>query len=88
MLKNFIPAILILVAGLLIQTKRTFDAQKEVKDYKAKCDSIQHVSDSVNQELLVTQIELGRREVAYDIFMERNPKAAKQLDQIISSETE
>ena len=88
MLKNFIPAILILVAGLLIQTKRTFDAQKEVVIYKAKCDSVQYVLDSVNQELLVTQIELGRREVAYDIFMERNPKAAKQLDQIISSETE
>jgi hypothetical protein len=88
MLKNFIPAILILVTGMLIQTKRVFDAQKEVVIYKAKCDSIQHVSDSLYWELLPTQIELGRHLVAYDIFVERNPKAAKQLDQIISSETE
>jgi cell division protein FtsL len=88
MLKNFIPAILILVAGMLIQTKRVFDAQKEVKDYKAKCDSIQHVSDSLRWELLPVEIELSRYETAYDIFMRRNPNAASQYGDIISNETE
>jgi hypothetical protein len=51
-------------------------------------DSLQHVIDSLHWELLPTQIELGRREVAYSIFMERNPKAAKQYGDIISNETE
>jgi hypothetical protein len=88
MLKNFIPAILILVAGMLIQTKRVFDAQKEVVIYKAKCDSLQHASDSLYSELLPTQIELGRHLVAYNIFMEKNPEAAKEFYDIISSKTE
>jgi len=88
MLKNFIPAILILVAGMLIQTKRVFDAQKEVVIYKAKCDSLQHVSDSLYWELLPTQIELGRHLVAYNMFMEKNPEAAKEFYDIMSSKTE
>ena len=88
MLKNFIPAILILVAGMLIQTKRVFDAQKEVVIYKAKCDSLQHISDSLYWELLPTQIELGRHLVAYNMFMEKNPEAAKEFYDIISSKTE
>jgi hypothetical protein len=51
-------------------------------------DSLQHVVDSLYWELLPTQIELGRYQVAYGMFKERNPKAAKQFDEIISSETE
>ena len=88
MIKVLGLASLMLAVALFIQVKFTVDSQKEVNVYKAKCDSIQHVSDSLYWELLPTQIELGRHLVAYDIFMERNPKAAKQLDQIISSETE
>ena len=88
MIKVLGLASLMLAVALFIQVKFTIDSQKETKVYKAKCDSIQLVSDSLYWELLPTQIELGRHLVAYDIFMERNPKAAKQLDQIISSETE
>ena len=39
-------------------------------------------------ELLPVQIELGRYQVAYEIFVERNPKAASQYGDIISQETE
>jgi hypothetical protein len=39
-------------------------------------------------ELFPIQIELGRYQVAYEIFMERNPKAASQYGDIISQETE
>jgi hypothetical protein len=88
MVKVFIPTIIILSVVLFIQVKFTVDSQNETKIYKAKCDSLQHVSDSLYWELLPTQIELGRREVAYDILMERNPKAAKQYGDIISNETE
>ena len=51
-------------------------------------DSLQKVVDSLHAENFPCQIELGRYQVAYQIFMERNPKAAKQYGDIISQETE
>lgn len=51
-------------------------------------DSLKHLSDSLYWELLPVQIELGRYQVAFEIFAERNPKAAEQYSEIISSETE
>lgn len=51
-------------------------------------DSLQHVVDSLHWELLPTQIELGRYQTAYGIFMEKNPKAAQEYSDIISNQTE
>ncbi len=51
-------------------------------------DSLQKRCDSLDAELYPVQIELGRYQVAYEIFLERNPKAAKQYGTIISEETE
>lgn len=51
-------------------------------------DSLQKRCDSLYSELFPVQIELGRYQVAYEIFMERNPKAAQQYGTIISEETE
>jgi hypothetical protein len=51
-------------------------------------DSLQKVTDSLYGELFPAQVELGRYKVAYEIFVERNPKAAKQYGDIISNETE
>ncbi len=51
-------------------------------------DSLQNRCDSLYNELYPAQIELGRYEVAYQILLERNPKAAKQYGDIISEETE
>ncbi len=51
-------------------------------------DSLQNRCDSLYNELYPAQIELGRYEVAYQILLERNPKAAKQYGDIISNETE
>lgn len=51
-------------------------------------DSLQTLVDSLNAENFPCQIELGRYQVAYEIFMERNPKAAQQYGTIISEETE
>ncbi len=51
-------------------------------------DSLQTLVDSLNTELFPSQIELSRYQVAYQIFMKRNPKAAKQYGDIISDETE
>ncbi len=51
-------------------------------------DSLTNLTDSLRSELLVNSIELGRYKVAYEIFAERNPKAASQYGDIISNETE
>jgi hypothetical protein len=51
-------------------------------------DSLQNTIDSLHAENFPCQIELGRYQIAYEIFMERNPKAAKQYGTIISEETE
>jgi hypothetical protein len=51
-------------------------------------DSLQNVIDSLHSENFPCQIELGRYEMAYQILLERNPKAAKQYGDIISDETE
>jgi len=52
-----------------------------------KAELIQTI-DSLKNEMFVMGIELNRYEVAYEIFLKRNPKAAKQYGTIISDETE
>ena len=51
-------------------------------------DSLQNLADSLYNENFPCQIELNRYQIAYELFMERNPKAAKQYGTIISEETE
>jgi hypothetical protein len=51
-------------------------------------DSLQNRCDSLEAELWPAEVELTRYQMAYEIFLERNPKAAKQYGDIISNETE
>jgi len=51
-------------------------------------DSLQNLVDSLDAENYPCQIELNRHKIAYEIFMKRNPNAAKQYGTIISEETE
>ncbi len=51
-------------------------------------DSLQNRCDSLEAELWPASVELGRYQMAYQILLERNPKAAKQYGDIISNETE
>lgn len=51
-------------------------------------DSMQGVIDSFYAENLINEIELGRYQVALELFLQRNPKAAKEYSDIISNETE
>lgn len=88
-------AIVLLSLFLLFFTilwyKNVLKLQKQVlvnKELTNKVDSLQELTDSLNMELLPVQIELGRYQVAYEIFVERNPKAASQYGDIISQETE
>ena len=88
MIKILSTALIVAMIGLFIQVYSTSKAQTEIKIYKAKCDSLQHLSDSLYSELQPVQIELGRMQVAYDIFLDKNYKAAMQYGDIISNETE
>ena len=60
----------------------------EIKELLKRVDDLQKSNDSIAMEILPIQIELGRYQVAYEIFKERNPKAASQYGDIISEETE
>jgi hypothetical protein len=65
--------------------------QKELSKLIQKAhtiDSLQNKIDSLEVELWPMKVELNRYEVAYELFMERNPKGAKQYGDIISQETE
>lgn len=59
-----------------------------LKEQKNKIDTLTNLSDSLAMENFPIQTELGRYEVALEIFKERNPNAASQFSDIISHETE
>ena len=87
--------IVILSLALAIVTIKWYQEKQSLQPIKSELlqtknslDSLQIVSDSLNNELFPIQVELGRFQIAYEIFMERNPKAASQYGDIISEETE
>lgn len=89
--------IIIVVFGLsflystAMWNKKDFEVKRQKEQIlvlKNKIDSLQKFSDSLHMELYPAQIELSRFQIAYNIFLERNPKAASQYGDIISEETE
>jgi hypothetical protein len=72
----------------IIRTKEIDDLKKEVGLLNETIKKLESQKDSLYWEVFPAQVELGRYQVAYDIFMERNPKAAEQYGTIISEETE
>ncbi len=88
MIKILVTALIVSQLILFTQVYFTSESQKETQAYKVKCDSLQKVSDSLYAELYPCSIELNRHQVAYQLFLQRNPKAAEQYGNIISNETE
>jgi len=94
---KIIGVITLLVIVCVLQKKQLSDLKEQNKVEflqggdigKARTiDSLQNLVDSLHAENFPCQIELSRYERAYQIFMERNPKAAEQYGTIISDETE
>lgn len=75
---------LLLIWSVILSNKKN----DQYKELQTELNKVQSYSDSLHDELFSTSVELGRREIAYELFLERNPKAAKQYDSIISHETE
>ncbi len=59
-----------------------------IDSLRNRIDSLEKANDSLYTENYPCQIELGRYQMAYQIFLERNKKAAEQYGTIISQETE
>jgi hypothetical protein len=75
------------LARLRTEQKIEFVAGGDIQKAQT-IDSLNGVIDSLEQHLYPISIELNRHETAFQIFLERNPKAAKQYGDIISQETE
>jgi len=76
-------AVFVILTAILIDGIGQGGRQEKV--LQNKCDSLVKVCDSV---LYYYENELNRYQIAYKIFLERNPKAASQYGTIISDETE
>ena len=87
----FVVCFLMFLMTLVTLNKSTVTLSKqtaELQKIKFERDSLQRVSDSLYDENFPCQIELGRYQVAHNIFMKKNPDAASQFSEIISEETE
>lgn len=82
---KYVPIFIVFIA---LEVMLRADQQYKINVSQAKCDSLQRSVDSLHAENYPCQIELNRYQVAYEIFAERNPKAASQFGDIISNETE
>lgn len=80
--------VLIFIVFVAIEVMLRADQQYKIIVAQSKCDSIQRVADSLYAENHPCQIELGRYQLAYEILLERNTKAATQFGDIIANETE
>jgi hypothetical protein len=60
----------------------------QINQLTKQVDSLEVLSDSLQVELFPAEVELTRYQIAYEIFLKRNPKAASQFGDIISDETE
>lgn len=86
----------IILIGLLIWVrwdlytlqKKETSLNTELLERKNKIESLSQINHFLYEKLFPCEIELNRHEIAYEIFMKRNPKAASQYRDIISNETE
>lgn len=56
--------------------------------FSSQYDSLKMVNDSLHAELFPLEVELNRYKITYDSFLILNPEAAKQFQNIMSTQTE
>lgn len=59
-----------------------------MKQLELNNQKLQNENDSLINQNFILQTEIGRHEIGHEIFKERNPLGSKQLETIISNETE
>ena len=93
--KKLMTIIVVLLLSIIWITLMWSSSSLEVKDKEfqinqltKQVDSLEILRDSLKMELFPKEVEVGRYQVAFEIFKEVNPKAASQFDDIISNKTE
>jgi hypothetical protein len=79
---------LLLIWTTLMWNNQIKDKELQITQLTKQVDSLEVLSDSLKVELFPVEVELARYQVAYELFTQRNPKAASQFGDIISDETE
>jgi len=84
--------------GLIVMTFFYFQQQDELRKCKEGNDFIQggdiekevliNEIDSLKSELFVTEVQLGRYEVAFEMFKEKNRTGAEEFELILTTQTE
>jgi hypothetical protein len=84
--------------GLIVMTFFYFQQQDELRKCKESNDFIQggdiekevliNERDSLKSELFVTEVQLGRYEVAFEMFKEKNRTGAEEFELILTTQTE
>lgn len=84
--------------GLVVMTFFYFQQQDELRKCKEGNDFIQggdiekqmliDERDSLKSELFVTAVQLGRYEVAFEMFKEKNKTGAEEFELILTTQTE
>jgi hypothetical protein len=83
-MKEYIAPLLRFGALILLLTT-IYEQNKVINEYKAK----NNISvDSLQSELFQTQSQLGRYEVALEMFKEEDSVSADQFEYILSTKTE
>jgi hypothetical protein len=83
-MKQYIAPLLRFGALILLLTT-IYEQNNVINECKAKA-SID--TDSLQSELFQTQSQLGRYQVALELFKEKNKKAADEFELILSTQTE
>ncbi len=91
-------SIVMLLLSLVILTFFYFQQQDELMRCKDGQDfflggdiekqSLINERDSLQSELFVTGVQLGRYEVAFELFKEKNKTGAEEFDLILTTQTE
>lgn len=89
----FAITIIILIATADVKPSTENHPPRSLRDttielLKRDRDSLVYINDSLSGELFSAQIELNRYQLAYKIFLKRDPQGAKIFGDIISNETE
>lgn len=84
--------------GFIVMTFFYFQQQDELRKCKEGNDFIQggdiekevliNERDSLKSELFVTDVQLGRYEVAFEMFKEKNRTGAEEFELILTTQTE
>ena len=84
-MKEYIAPLLRFGALVLLLTT-IYEQNKVINEYKAKV--IINNTDSLQSELFQTQSQLGRYEVALEMFKEEDSVSADHFEYILSTKTE